>query len=199
MFGEKAVGLIKELDRNQDLLPPYNADLVLEVKKEIHDLAVQNQNDAAESNETMRTPGSISYLPTVRIRHIAIKRNLRCLMAYNYNRLTTIRKMRWEFGSVLPVEIKGNLSPTESAWFTRYSNILAKYMRSLSEDGIVNLGVDLKPPKSLYIQVRCLTDYGKFELNDGRVLLLKKNSRHYLPRNECEELIRQGVFQHIMN
>lgn len=107
--------------------------------------------------------------------------------------------MRWEFGSLLPGEIKANLSPCESNWFAKYSNMLAKYMRSLGEDGGVNLGVDMTPPKALYIEVRCVVDYGKFELSDGSVLLLKKNSRHYLPRSECEELIRQGVFQHIVN
>jgi len=61
----------------------------------------------------------------------------------------------------------------------------------------LNLGINLKPPKSLYIEVRCLTDYGKYELSNGTVVLLKKDSRHYLPRAECEELITQGVFQHI--
>lgn len=107
--------------------------------------------------------------------------------------------MRWEFGSTLPVEIKGNLSPAESNWSVKYSNMLAKYMRSLGEDGGVNLTVDMTPPKALYIEVRCTVDYGQFELSDGSVLLLKKNGRHYLPRNECEELIRQGIFEHIVN
>lgn len=106
--------------------------------------------------------------------------------------------MRWEFGSLLPPEIKNNLSTHETNWFSRYSSTLAKYMRSIGTDG-VNLAIDLKPPKALYIEVRCLLDYGKFELNDGSVLLLKKNSRHYLPRAECEDLIRQGVFEHIIS
>lgn len=70
-------------------------------------------------------------------------------------------------------------------------------MLFVGEDG-VNLSIDLKPPKALYIEVQCLVDYGKFDLNDGTTLLLKKDSRHYLPRNECEELIRQGVFKHII-
>jgi GINS complex subunit 1 len=50
----------------------------------------------------------------------------------------------------------------------------------------------------VYIEVRCLVDYGQLELNDGSILLLKKSSRHYLPRNECEELIRQGVLEHVV-
>lgn len=106
--------------------------------------------------------------------------------------------MRWEFGSILPADIKANLSTAETNWFSKYSSILARYMRSVGEDGGVNLAVDLHPPKALYIEVQCLVDYGRYELSDGSVLLLKKNSRHFLPRVECEELIRQGVFQHIV-
>lgn len=133
----------------------------------------------------------------MRVRHAAIQRNLRCLLAYHYNRVRCLRTMRWEFGSILPADIKANLCTSETTWFSKYSSSLAKYMRSIGDSG-VNLAVDLKPPKSIYIDVRCLMDYGKFELSDGSVLLLKKNSQHYLPRSECEELIRQGVFQHII-
>lgn len=106
--------------------------------------------------------------------------------------------MRWQFGSILPPEVKANLSQSEIQWFFNYSNCLMQYMRSLGEDGGVNLAVDLKPPKSLYIEVRCLVDYGQLELNDGSTLNLKRNSRHYLPRIECEELIRQGVLEHVV-
>lgn len=141
--------------------------------------------------------GGTSYVSTVRVRHTAVKRNLRCLLAYHYNRLDHLKTMRWEFGSILPRDIKANLSTNETLWFSKYSNNLAKYMRSIGIEGL-NLAMDLKPPKTLYIEVKCLIDYGKFELNDGSVLLLKKNSRHYLPRNECEDLIRQGVFEHII-
>lgn len=64
-----------------------------------------------------------------------------------------------------------------------------------------NLSIDLtsytQPPKSLYIEVRCLRDNGHFELESGEVVLLKKNSQHYLPRTECEPLIRQGILEHV--
>lgn len=105
--------------------------------------------------------------------------------------------MRWQFGSILPPDVKANLSQSEIDWFSKYSSNLVHYMRTIGDEGI-NLAVDLKPPKSLFIEVRCLTDYGQFELNDGSVLLLKKNGRHYLPRSECEELIRQGVLEHVV-
>nr|CAI5867094.1 unnamed protein product [Callosobruchus analis] len=195
MYGEKAYALVKECANHENSLPPYNASLVQEVSNEIKSLVEQNQEDAQTSTEESGDSGSI--VSTIRLRHAAVKRNLRCLMAYHYNRLRLLRTMRWEFGSILPADIKSNLSPAEIEWFAKYSRILATYMRSLGDDGL-NLAVDLKPPKSLYIEVKCTVDYGRYELNDGTVLLLKKDSRHYLPRSECEELIRQGVFEHIL-
>ncbi|KAM9637361.1 DNA replication complex GINS protein PSF1 isoform 4-T4 [Morphnus guianensis] len=48
-------------------------------------------------------------------------------------------------------------------------------------------------------EVRCLRDYGEFEIDDGTTILLKKNSQHFLPRWKCEQLIRQGVLEHILS
>ncbi|XP_064914996.1 DNA replication complex GINS protein PSF1 isoform X8 [Columba livia] len=48
-------------------------------------------------------------------------------------------------------------------------------------------------------EVRCLRDYGEFEIDDGTTVLLKKNSQHFLPRWKCEQLIRQGVLEHILS
>ncbi|KAM6144340.1 DNA replication complex GINS protein PSF1 isoform 2-T2 [Erethizon dorsatum] len=48
-------------------------------------------------------------------------------------------------------------------------------------------------------EVRCLKDYGEFEVDDGTSVLLKKNSQHFLPRGKCEQLIRQGVLEHVLS
>lgn len=110
--------------------------------------------------------------------------------------------MRWEFGIVLPDDVKELLSDEELKWFSKYSTTLATFMTSLGKD-IDYMGIDLtenlKPPKSLYIEVLCLTDYGIFELEDGDVVLLKKNSRHFLPTKECQTLIRQGVLEQLIS
>lgn len=108
--------------------------------------------------------------------------------------------MRWQFGATIPDDIKQLLCEPEIQFFNAYSKNLASYMMSVG-DGCGSFGIDLtgytKPPKSLYIEVRCLSDYGRFELDSGEVILLRKNSQHYLPRSECEPLIRRGVLQHI--
>lgn len=139
---------------------------------------------------------------TVQLRHNALERNKRCLLTYLYNRVLQIRSMRWEFGVVLPNDIKEMLSDEEFKWFSKYSTTLATFMRSLGEEvgywGI-DLTENLKPPKSLYTEVLCLTDHGKFELEDGDVVYLKKNSRHFLPTSECQTLIRQGVLEQLIS
>lgn len=139
-------------------------------------------------------------VPLINYRHVSLERNKRCLLAYLYNRLEHIKEMRWQFGPTIPNDIKQLLCEPEIQFFNAYSKNLATYMIAIGE-GCGNFGIDLtsytKPPKSLYIEVRCLSDYGRLELESGEVVLLKKNSQHYLPRSECEPLIRQGILQHI--
>lgn len=109
-----------------------------------------------------------------------------------------IKAMRWQFGPVVPAEIKSSFCEPEIQWFNSYSKSLSDYMRSIGDGKGISLTEDMRPPKSLFVQVRCLVDYGKFELEDGETILLKKNSQHYLPRIQCEPLIRQGILQHIV-
>lgn len=134
------------------------------------------------------------------LRHAAVERNKRCLLAYINSRAEKIREMRWQFGAVLPPEIKANLCEPELEFFSKYNRNLAAYMKSVTDSGRgVDLMIDLTPPKSLYIEVRCLTDYGQFETEDGAVIMLKRNTQHFLPRTQCEQLIRQGVLEHIVS
>ena len=61
----------------------------------------------------------------------------------------------------------------------------------------MDLTIDQDPPKSLYIEVRCVQDHGELETDDGTVIMLKKNTQHFLPRSQVEPLIRQGILQHV--
>ncbi|KAJ9590790.1 hypothetical protein L9F63_016176 [Diploptera punctata] len=194
MFGEKAFELIKELHRSPDSLPLFNEDGVRTVLDEMKALFEENQRDVNN-----HVAGDASVLSGVHVRHAAIERNKRCLLAYLYNRVMKIRQMRWEFGSILPPEIKNNLCEPEIQWFNSYSKCLANYMKTIGDNNGLDLTQDVKPPKSLYIEVRCLKDYGRFELEDGETVLLKKNSQHLLPRSACELLIRQGTLEHIVH
>ncbi|KAK3718777.1 hypothetical protein QZH41_014052 [Actinostola sp. cb2023] len=201
MFGDRALELVKELKRTIDSgLPPYNEDVVRQVLEEMKALFEQNQK---EVNATVA--GESGLFSGVHLRHASLERDKRCLLAYLYNRMMRIKNFRWEFGTVLPEDVKYSMCEQEIQWFTKYNKSLANYMKSagldLTQVGFtvhVNYCIDTKPPKSLYIEVRCVEDYGEFEAEDGTIVLLKKNSQHFLPRSHCEHLIRQGVLEHII-
>ena len=53
----------------------------------------------------------------------------------------------------MPLIIIGLCSTIQVQWFTRYNKCLANYMRSIGEQGGLDLTQDLKPPKTLYIEV----------------------------------------------
>jgi GINS complex subunit 1 len=48
------------------------------------------------------------------------------------------------------------------------------------------------------VLLKLFQDYGEMETDDGSVIVLKKNTQHYLPRQHCEQLIRQGILEHIV-
>uniref|UniRef100_H2SSX4 DNA replication complex GINS protein PSF1 n=1 Tax=Takifugu rubripes TaxID=31033 RepID=H2SSX4_TAKRU len=143
--------------------------------------------------------GRTELIPSIKLRHCCLLRNQRCVVAYLYDRLLRIRALRWEYGSVLPANIRFHMCAEELQWFNQYKKSLANFMRSVGGGDGLDITQDMKPPKSLYIEVRCLKDHGEFEIDDGTVILLKKNSQHFLPRWKCEQLIRQGVLEHVLS
>jgi len=190
MLGEKALELVHETQRAQDMLGPFNEDKVRSVLEEIRVLYESNEKEIFSEQ-----PSKAAIV----LRHAALERDKRCLLAYLYHRAKKIRSMRWEFGAVLPGDVKTNLCGPEQAFFSKYSKDLAAYMRSVGPSGLggVDLMTDHHPPKGLYIEVRCLQDYGELETEDGTVVMLNKNTQHFLPRSQCEQLIRQGVLEHV--
>ncbi|XP_045835910.1 DNA replication complex GINS protein PSF1 isoform X2 [Meles meles] len=151
-------------------------DGLRQVLEEMKALYEQNQSDVNE----VKSGGRSDLIPTIKFRHCSLLRNRRCAVAYLYDRLLRIRALRWEYGSVLPNALRFHMSAEEMEWFNRYKKSLATYMRSLGGDEGLDITQDMKPPKSLYIEVRCLKDYGEFEVDDGTSVLLKKNSQDQL-------------------
>ncbi|XP_053477156.1 DNA replication complex GINS protein PSF1 [Ictalurus furcatus] len=194
MFCEKE--LVRELHRMSDgQLPAFNEDGIRQVLEEMKALYEQNQSDVNEA----KTEGKTELIPTIKFHHCCLLRNQCCTAAYLYDRLLRIRALRWEYGSVLPTTIRFHTCAEGMDWFNRYKKSLATHMRSLGGEEGLDITRDMKPPKSLYIEVRCLKDHGEFEIDDGTVILLKKNSQHFLPRWKCEQLIRQGVLEHVIS
>lgn len=64
-----------------------------------------------------------------------------------------IKDMRWEKGPVIPNDVRGNMAEQEVVFFAEYSKLLANYMGSLGEGHGLDLFQDLKPPKTLMVEV----------------------------------------------
>uniref|UniRef100_H0YV90 DNA replication complex GINS protein PSF1 n=3 Tax=Passeroidea TaxID=175121 RepID=H0YV90_TAEGU len=175
-------------------VPLLQTEEMRQALEEMRALYERNQADVSEAKA-----GRTDLIFLIRFRHCCLLRNQRCLLAYLYDRLLRIRALRWEYGSVLPNTIQFHMSAEEVEWFNRYKKSLATYMRSVGGEEGLDLTQDIKPPKSLYIEVRCLRDHGEFEVDDGTTILLKKNSQHFLPRWKCEQLIRQGILEHVLS
>lgn len=199
MLCAKSFELIKQLDSNINNLHElcaYNEENIRLAFDECRLLFQQNQTDVQSV-----LSGNNLNLPTIQIRHAALQRNKRCLLTYFYIRMKWIASLRWELATVIPPKhIKANMSDSEVIWFQKYSKTLANYMKSLASTSNMQ-GIDLtqysRPPKSLFIHVRCLQDYGELELSDGHTVSLLKHSQHYVLASDVQDLIKQGILEHI--
>jgi len=186
MHGSAGVTLLKELKRNKNL-PAYNDDGMRQVVREIDGLykiiyTTLNENDYQVSDPTIAC-GLV-------VHHQGLLRNKRCALAYISNRAERITRMWWKTGTVLPDGVKANLSPNENVFFEGYDSLMNDYMSKVG----VQLTADQTPPKDLYVEVRVLKDYGEISTDIGMVTL-EKHTTTYLPRRDCELLIRQGVLE----
>jgi GINS complex subunit 1 len=198
MYGEKASELIRHITRDDhEIMPEYKHELVEQVLKENDEL--YNENLKASQSNTGNQDENVDIgekeLMVMQVRHTAKLWNKRCIIAYHYERLNRLKKLRWDYGNNLPREIVEKLSKTELEWFTTYNNNLFSYMSALNDGKGLDLTLYSTPPKKLFIQVKCVRDYGQFDLEDGQPVMLKKDSIHYLPLSQCEKLIHQGVLE----
>lgn len=56
-------------------------------------------------------------------------------------------------------------------WFSKYNKMLANYMRSIGGEGGLDLTQDLKPPKTLYIEVKVFLLMGVKKFIQGFLIL----------------------------
>ncbi|OTF70530.1 DNA replication complex GINS protein PSF1-like protein [Euroglyphus maynei] len=222
MFGEKCVDLIKESTRDSsELIAPYNQTLVNEVFDEMRlishtlfeSLSSDSEQVPTETAEQQSNYDSQNRLLVNKVYLRAFLWNKRCLLAYHcsivenhrfdfspgsHHRLERLKRIRWQLGAILPAEVKCNLSEDEIKWFAAYSRNLSDYMNRLNDNKGIDLTLMRNPPKKLYVQVRCISDYGPLELDDGHTVVLSKDSMHNLPLSKCEKLIHQGVLEQIL-
>lgn len=155
------------------------------------------------------------------LKHVeAVLRNKRLLLGYHDVRLEMIRELRWR-GRTLPKEIEAKLSPAERDFFKAYDRLLNQYMRSGTGIGLditadpvciglpcrlctpsaprpPNRGVSTPllvlqvPPKDPLVPVLVVEDLGEVYFSHVGYVRLRRNTKHLVPREEAEPLIREG-------
>lgn len=116
------------------------------------------------------------------VRHLCMRRNKRCLLAYHRVRSDKIEDMCWSGSDLLEQIQQGggkkqeeeseggggvntsSLSPEEAEYARQYSDLLAAYKGQWTD---IDLTGSLEPPRDLFIDVRVLKDAGEIQTEYG--------------------------------
>ena len=162
MYGDLGLRLIRDSKRTLSLpaLPPPQLTLIRQILQEIKSLDLS-------ANSVLQSLPSLSSIQedypseacAILIHHLCMRRNRRCLLAYQRLRADRIDEMVWSAG-----EGKGILSPEEEEYGRGYALLVAA-MKGRWTD--VELGGSLEPPRDLYVEVRVLKDAGEIQTEYG--------------------------------
>ncbi|EQB49388.1 hypothetical protein CGLO_11285 [Colletotrichum gloeosporioides Cg-14] len=211
MYGDLGNKLVQHAKRTQNLahLPPYQAEIVRAVAREVRDL----DKDVSELLE----PFQGSFDPaadqatacTLLVNHLSMRRNKRCLLAYHRTRTDKLEELAWKGVDLLDLsgqQVRSNsstganggadgptssLSPQEEEYVRQYGDLLAAYKGQWTD---IDLTGSLEPPRDLFIDVRVLKDAGEIQTEYGAINLTK-NSQFYVRQGDVERLIAQGYLQ----
>ncbi|KAI9183420.1 DNA replication protein psf1 [Blastocladiella emersonii ATCC 22665] len=217
MYGDEALKLVREAKRARaGLLPVYNETAVRNVLKEARILAEEqdrimamlqaaeaaadddwlaSQQAAAGGADETLAAASDGHQAAFLIHHASLDRNKRCLLAYHMARLDKIKAIQWDLmDGTVDDDTRRRMAPAEATFADRYSQLLISY-KGMYDD--LDLTAVAHPPKDLYVCVRVVKDCGEIITENGRSVVLKKNSQHFLLRTDVERLITQGFLQHV--
>jgi len=213
MYGDLGLKLVQHAKRTQSLsqLPPYQSDIVRSVTREVRDL----DRDVTEMLEPFNGHFDPAEEPatacSLLVRHLCMRRNKRCLLAYHRVRVEMIEGMCWS-GSDLLEQVQASqnkvaeegarigsaegssassLSPEEEEYARQYEDLLAAYKGQWTD---IDLTGSLEPPRDLFIDVRVLKDAGEIQTEYGAITLTK-NSQFFVRQGDVERLIAQGFLQ----
>lgn len=209
MSDATATKLIRTLGSSTDeLVPPYETELIEKLKTEANIC----WNEMLEINESATTPHpstseeetygksklTKSQEQVVGVHYTGMDWAKRCIIAYHFIRLNRLKRLRWDYGNTLPEEIKKNMSVQEREWYEKYNDNLFNYMKNLGHGGL-DLTLYMRPPKKLFINVKCIKELGQIDLDNGQQVILKKDTVLNLPLSQCEKLIHQGILEQTLS
>ncbi|KAF3346247.1 hypothetical protein VdG2_05506 [Verticillium dahliae VDG2] len=174
MYGDLGNKLVLQAKRTQNLahLPPYQAEIVRAVTREVRDLDKDVAELLAPYQGTFDPAEHQSTACTLLVNHLAMRRNKRCLLAYHRTRSDKLEEL-------------------EEEYVRSYGDLLAAYKGQWTD---IDLTGSLEPPRDLFIDVRVLKDAGEIQTEYGSITLTK-NSQFYVRQGDVERLITQGYLQ----
>lgn len=152
------------------------------------------------------------------VTHLSMRRNKRCLLAYEKLRADKISEFAWL--NIDPIEgtptstsLESNVNPItknltgfttsldlnnlnhfEQDFFKQYQDLIMNF-KSDFED--IDLSGDLNPPTNIFIDVRVLRDGGEVTTEYGSFNLIK-DSQFFVRKSDVERLIQQGYLEEIV-
>ena len=127
------------------------------------------------------------------VHHQRVLRNKECALFYLRERLEVLTRLRCEAGSNLPRNVRRHCSPQESQFNAAYDQLYQDFCRASRLDPRDSL----KPPRDLYVEVRCNVDCGDVQTKHSGTVRMDKGTSHFLRRADVEQLIAQGLVTHV--
>ena len=127
------------------------------------------------------------------VHHQRVLRNKECALFYLRERLEVLTRLRCEAGANLPRNVRRHCSPQESQFNAAYDQLYQDFCRASRLDPRDSL----KPPRDLYVEVRCNVDCGDVQTKHSGTVRMDKGTSHFLRRADVEQLIAQGLVTHV--
>eukprot|EP00466_Bigelowiella_natans_P020422 jgi/Bigna1/73385/fgenesh1_pg.24_\ len=182
---QHAKDLILEIKHAKNI-PSYNNDKMTKVSNETHQIYRDLMKKIRSANQDdLKDP---SVTASIAVSNEIIQRNKRMALAYLYERVKRIEDVWWTRSSVLPEDVRPNLSRSEKEYFEGYDELMDSYSRTMD----VDIASDLLPPEDFMVEVRILKDCGEIVLKSGQFVNLKK-STIFMRRSDAEGIIQQGL------
>lgn len=186
MLGDTALKLVHDSRRTAalDLLPAYQEELVRGVCREIRQLD-------SSINKTQNEPG---YDPQDRVahcnllvQHLAMRRDKRCLLAYQFTRARRMNEAAWKQTE------EPNINGNEQEYMKAYEDLIIDIKGPYTD---IDLTGSLEPPNDVFIDVRVLQSVGEVQTEYG-VFNLEKDSQFFVRRSDVQTLLLQGYLKEI--
>jgi GINS complex subunit 1 len=199
LFGDQAMTLVIEARRSNasGTLSKYNDPLVRSVCREMRQLDSDlSRITSAYEIEGSQVPDGV--MAAASFYHVALRRNKRCVLAYQNHRLEKLRELYWgAAGSLAHLlgdqDVRSRLSPHEVDFLRRYNEMVQEY-RTDFEDVLDVVGDISTPPKDLNVVVRVVKDCGTIQTELGPIDF-QRGQRFMVPRSDIEQLITQGYLE----